>query len=113
MSEEERGERATWLRFRPELAVWVELRSDVGTQFAWLRNLSPRGALLQVAEGPGLGSWVEVTFPGVERSPTASQPMALEGYVQHTMGWAVNTGPYRVIAVRWGSPRVVVERSIQ
>lgn len=96
-------ERGAWLRLRPELAARVELRSELGTQFAWVRNLSPRGVLLQVAQAPLLGSWVEVTFPGIERSLSAAHPLALEGYIQHALAWSVASGPYRLIAVRFAT----------
>lgn len=109
----EQGERGTWLRFRPELATRVELRSDVGTQFAWVRNLSRRGVLLQVVEAPGLGSHVEVTFPAWERTLSASKPFVLSGHVQHALAWTVVSGPFRLIAVRWGPPRVAVARPSQ
>lgn len=90
-----------------ELAVLVEVRSDVGVQFGFVRSLSRFGCVLEVKLPPRLGSDVSIAFLGQEGSEDAPEPLALAGYAQHAMLWRVGEERRRVrrVAVKWLPPR--------
>lgn len=94
----------------PALTVPVIVRSDLGVQFGWVRKVDRRGALVELATLPPLGSAVEVVFELEARSRCATS-IHLPGRVQHVRLWRTGNvetrlQPLRQMTVRWVSPQV-------
>lgn len=96
------GLRRRRFAFGAELAVLVEVRSEVGLQFGFVRGLSSKGCVLEMGTPPRLGSTLRVRFAGVEGSAEAEE-RELEGYAQHAMLWRIGEEKRRIrrVVVKW------------
>lgn len=86
-----------------DLAVPVLVRGLPGLQRGLVRNISDRGALVELSEAPPIGSEVEITLSGVHGSLDAPESLTLTGYVQHHLAWQHRRGALRAVRVRFAT----------
>lgn len=70
-----------------DVAVPVLVRGPSGLLRGLARNISEGGMLIELADLPGIGARLEITFTGVPGSADAPDPVTLHGEVRHQVAW--------------------------
>ncbi|MEQ8280464.1 MAG: PilZ domain-containing protein [Deltaproteobacteria bacterium] len=91
-----------------EIAVPVQVDTDLGPQRGLARNISEGGMLIEVEEAPPIGSRVRVTINGIRGSSDAPDAITLDGEVRHHLAWQYTrpsgTKSMRGIGIRFVEP---------